>query len=557
MRRHSTDKRLTEPNQEPSGQPIFSVASLLLLVIIFISTAACTSPGTGKGSAESTRLIGSYLAHVQLEETQLVATEVVNGLEAPRDITLDPEGWIWVNEVSGSLYRANPVTGEKIKVLDVPDVYFERARGLLSTALHPEFPDEPYVYLHYTFEPSELGSRIVRYTFTGDTLVEPETILDRLPGGSGHSGSKMMAGPDGKLWLATGDASREDLAQDLDVYHGKILRMNPDGSVPEDNPFERSHIWTSGHRNMQGLTYGNGHIYASEHGPANDDEVNLLLKGRNYGYPDVMGYCDSELEKQYCEEHDIVEPIIAFNPVVAASGLAYYGHDAIPEWTNSLLLASLRIQTLRVLHLDEPGESVEDVQIFFQQQFGRIRDVIVDPEGRIYLMTSSTDWYRESRADIHDPAHVVNGDRIILLQAADESLLASLEDIENRRVMVEDRVPLYLGSSEIADNLGASERLYLTHCGSCHLQDGTGMEGTVPPLAGSESVGGDRRSLIDLLLYGVPAEQQSGEYDWNMPGFQNLENDEIAAILNYIRGNFSTESDYFTAEDVQEVRESS
>src|SRR5690625_3254802 len=530
------------------------VVSLTLLVkfLILLLSAGCVNE-----TEVTQKLTGTYLAHIDRGESTLIATEIVNGLEAPRDISMDPEGWIWVNEVSGSLYRVNPETGERIKMLEIPDIHFSGARGLLSTAIHPDFPDEPYIYIHYAYQEEELGSRIERYTFTSDTLIQPEIILNELPGGSGHSGSKMMVGPDNKLWLATGDAHRDDLSQSRDDYHGSVLRLNFDGSVPEDNPYEGSHIWTSGHRNMQGITYGNGHIYASEHGPANDDEVNLLVKGGNYGYPDVMGYCDSELEKQYCEEHDIVEPIIAFNPVVAASGLAYYDHDAIPEWTNSLLLASLRIQTLRVLHLDGAGERVEDVQIFFQQQFGRIRDVIVDPEGRVYLMTSSTDWYRESRADIHDPSHVVNGDRIILLQAADEAVLASLSDIENRRTLVEDRVPLYLGSSEIADNLGASERLYLAHCGSCHLQDGSGMEGTVPPLVGSESVGGDRVSLISLLLYGVPAEQQSGEYDWNMPGFQNLENDELAAILNYIRGNFSDEADHFSAGDVQEVRESS
>lgn len=499
------------------------------------------------------RFIGEYVAHVQLDSTMLIATEIINGLEAPRDITIGPEGWIWFNEIRGSLYRVKPESGEVMKVLEVPDVFFERARGLLSTAIHPEFKDHPYVYLHYIHAHQELGSRIVRYTFTRDTLIDRNIILDDLPGGSGHSGSKMMIGPDNKLWLGTGDAHQGHLAQNTDTYHGKVLRMNLDGSIPEDNPFG-NRVWTTGHRNIQGITHGNGKIYISEHGPANDDEVNLLRKGQNYGWPDVQGYCDSEIERQYCRDSRIVEPLVAFNPVVAPAGIDYYGHDAIPEWNNSLLLTSLRIQTLRILHLDETSENVDDIQIFFQQHFGRLRDVAVDSQGRVFLATSNTDWYREARPEIHDPSLVEHGDRIIMLQKADASLLARFENVENKQVLNEDMTPLYLGDTEIADDMGASEQLYMTHCASCHRPDGTGIEGLAPALVTSELVSGNRSGLIDMLLNGVSPEHQSDTYEWDMPVYRNLSNDEIAAILNFIRGEFSSERDHFRPDDIQEVR---
>ncbi|MEX2639058.1 MAG: PQQ-dependent sugar dehydrogenase [Balneolales bacterium] len=497
---------------------------------------------------------GEYAAHVRLDSTTLLATELISGLEAPRDITLGPDGWLWVNEIRGSLYRVNPENGEIRKLLEVPDVFFERARGLLSTALHPQFEEYPYVYLNYTHAGHELGSRLTRYTFTGDTLTDPKIILDNLPGGYGHSGSKMMTGPDNKLWLAAGDANRGDLAQDTGSYHGKVLRMNFDGSVPDDNPIPGSRIWTSGHRNIQGITHGNGQIYISEHGPANDDEVNLLQKGGNYGWPDVHGFCDSEAERVYCNDAQIVEPLTAFTPVIATAGIAWYGHDAIPEWKNSLLLASLRIQTLRVLHLDEGDGQVDDIQIFFQQHFGRIRDVVADTRGRIFLLTSNTDWYRESRPEIHDPSLVENGDRIIMLQQADDALLARFENIEYKTVLAEDRIPRYLGDSEIADDLGAGEQLFQSQCASCHRPDGTGMEGLAPDLTTSDWISGNRNDLIGMLVNGIPPEAQSEGYEWDMPAYGNLSNDELVAVLNYIKSTFSSETDTFSPDDIREFR---
>ncbi|MEX1137258.1 MAG: PQQ-dependent sugar dehydrogenase [Balneolales bacterium] len=528
------------------------LAYLPLITMIVFALSSCQIQ-TEPGGTES--YTGDYIAHVQLDSTVLIATEVTNGLEVPWDITVSPDGWVWVNEQRGTVSRVNPETGEVNKLLEIPDVFFEGARGLMSKALHPDFNEHPYVYLHYTFAQKELGTRLVRYTFTGDTLTDRKIILDELPGGSGHNGARMMIGPDNKLWLGTGDSHRGDLAQNLDTYHGKILRMNLDGSVPEDNPIKGSLIWTSGHRNIQGITHGNGKIYTSEHGPANDDEVNLVQKKGNYGWPDVQGYCDSENERQYCSDSLIVEPMHAWTPVIAPAGMEYYGHDAIPEWNNSLLLASLRIQTLRVLDLDETGEQVDDINIFFQQHFGRIRDIAVDGDGRVYLSTSNTDWYKESRPEIHDPLLVENGDRIIMLQKADASLKARF-DIENKDILAENEIPLYLGDFEIADNMGAGEELYMTNCASCHRPDGEGMDGFVPALVNSERVSGDRNRLINILLNGLSGEGQSDGYEWEMPVYRNLNDEELAAVLNYIRGEFTTHTDQFSPDDVLEVRNS-
>jgi aldose sugar dehydrogenase len=522
----------------------------LLSVFVLIFLASCQL----SEKTESDIYTGSYLAHVQLDSTMLIATEVMNGLESPWDINVDPEGWVWVTELEGVISRVNPETGESMKLLQMTDLNRTRGRGLWSKVLHPDFEENPYVYLHYTFAEEELGSRIVRYTFRGDTLTDRTVILDKLPGGQGHNGSRMMIGPDNKLWMGTGDSHRGDLAQNPETYHGKVLRMNLDGSIPDDNPFGDSRVWSTGHRNIQGITHGNSHIYTSEHGAAANDEVNLIQKGRNYGWPDVQGFCDSEAERQYCRDSLIVEPLIAFDPAVPPAGMEFYGYDAIPEWNNSLIMSTLRVQTLRILHLDKIGEQIENNQIFFQQHFGRIRDVAVDQQGRVFLLTSNTDWYRESRPDIHDPELVVHGDKIIMLQYADETLLARFENIENKQILEENRIPRYLGDSEILDDMRAGEQLYLAHCASCHLQDGAGMEGIVPPLTGSDWVAGSREGLIDMMLNGIPEDEKSGDFDWDMPVYSSLDDDEIAAILNYIREEFSTETDYFSPDDVEEVR---
>jgi len=530
------------------NQHFISTLTILFPLIL----TSCQQPSESKGQD---RFTGEYVAHVQLDSSTLLATEVINGLESPWDISIDPDGWVWFTELEGTVSRVNPETGESKELLKITDINRSRGRGLWSKVLHPEFEEHPYVFLHYTFAEQELGSRIVRYTFTGDTLTDRAVILDELPGGTGHNGSRLMIDKDNKLWMGTGDAHRGDLAQSLDSYHGKVLRMNLDGSVPEDNPIEGSRIWTSGHRNIQGITSGHNKIYISEHGPATDDEINLLHKGRNYGWPDVLGNCDSESEKQYCLDSLIVEPMVAFNPVVAPAGMEYYNHDTIPEWKNSLLLTTLRIQTLRILHLDDKGESVEDIQIFFQQYFGRLRDIAVDSKGRIFLLTSNTDWYKEARPDIHDPKLVENGDRIIMIQKADETLLALFENIENKKILAEDRIALYLGDSEIVDDMSASEQLYLTHCATCHRPNGTGGEGLAPSLITSEWVSGDRKNLINIMLNGIPQEARSDNYEWEMPVYRNLSNDEIAAILNYVRSEFSSESDQFRPDDIGEVRD--
>jgi len=351
------------------------------------------------------------------ENYQVIAENLV----VPWEILWGPDGWIWLTERPGTVRRVNPDTREMIKLIEIDDVHHSGEGGLLGMALHPNFTTEPYVYLFYTYRSGNTTlNKLVRYRYENDNLINPETLLDNIPGSGIHNGSRLKIDPsDNTLFITTGDASVTANSQIVSHLSGKILRMNLDGSIPADNPNPDSYVWAWGLRNSQGLVFGNGRLYLSEHGPATDDEINIMLKGRNYGWPNVAGYCETPQEKAFCEQNNVVEPISAWTPTIATCGLEYYGNDLlISELQNALLLTSLKDRTLWVLHLNPTGDEIIDKQEMFRGQFGRLRDVCVSPEGRIFIATSN----RDGRAN---PAP--NDDRIIEIT----SVFVSVNDSKN------------------------------------------------------------------------------------------------------------------------------
>jgi aldose sugar dehydrogenase len=191
--------------------------------------------------------------------------------------------------------------------------------------------------------------------------------------------------------MTTGDAINSALAQDLNSLNGKILRLNPDGTVPADNPFG-TYVWTYGHRNPQGLVWYNNILYSSEHGPTTNDELNIIEKGRNYGWVFVEGYCsDNNIsgELNYCTANNIKEALKAFTPIEAPSGIDYYSSHVINQWTNSILIASLRGQKLIQLKIDNTGKQVLYQKSYFFQEFGRLRDICISPAGKVYICVDS------------------------------------------------------------------------------------------------------------------------------------------------------------------------
>jgi glucose/arabinose dehydrogenase len=329
-------------------------------------------------------------------QTTLKTRVVADSLRIPWEMRLGKDGYLWVTERNGTFSRIDTLTGAKRVIYRFQDVRAQGEGGLLGFDFHPDFPATPHVYASYVYSATNAQAleRIVRLTYLPDkdTLTDRQTLLDNIRAANIHNGSRLLFGPDRKLYITTGDAALPNLSLDTTSLNGKILRMNEDGSIPDDNPFPGSYIWSFGHRNAQGICFDKkGRLYASEHGAQTDDEVNLILKGRNYGWPTVEGFCDEPAEKTYCDANNVVEPPMAWSPTIAPSSIVYYDHDAIPEWKNAIILVTmnLRGRDLRVLKLNTNGDSITKETILFDQNFGRIRAMCLGHNGKIYIATSN------------------------------------------------------------------------------------------------------------------------------------------------------------------------
>lgn len=498
-------------------------------------------------------------AHLRLEQSTLELATVANGLDAPFDLAWGPDNHLWCTQLDGTLWRIDPATGDKKSVLQLPGVFYRKSHGLLSLAFHPWFATAPYVYLHYVYQVPTKGideivrSRLVRCRWDGVKLGEPEVLFDNIPGRSYHNGSRLVFGPDEKLYLSLGDAGKGAAAtMNPADLSGKILRFNLDGTIPADNPFPGSPVWTMGHRNVQGLAFATGgRLYASDHGPNNDDEVNLLASGRNYGWPVIEGFIDKPGEIEAARGKDFTEPLRAWTPTIAASGLAHYDHPAIPEWRGSLLLANLKGRALRVLRLSDDGEKITGERIYFQLKLGRVRDVCVSPDGEIYLLTSNTDWHPRFQPWMY-PGLPAGPDRIVRLRRVEIAPPADAwtEDAEPLPLMTED-----WSFPATAEHLKAGQDLYAVHCAPCHRPEGTGAPGLIPPLTNTDWVKNKAR-LIQVVLAGMSGRiEVNGEfYEQEMPAFRHLSDDDLAALLTYVRASYGNNANAVIPGEVLEER---
>ncbi len=299
-------------------------------------------------------------------------TVLARDLNIPWEIVFLPNNEILITERPGNLI----VLGPEKKVIKVPGVEKAGEGGLLGAVLHPNYAENHFLYLYLTSkENGKLTNRVERYNFNGENLTERKIILDGIIGGTIHDGGRIAFGPDGYLYITTGDAGQEELAQDTKSLNGKILRVKDDGSLPKDNPFGNA-VYSYGHRNVQGLAWDNqGRLWATEHGRSGVtsglDELNIIEKGKNYGWPIIQG----DEQKQ-----GMITPVInsGASETWAPSGMTFA--------QDNIFFGGLRGETL---YRYNPTE--RSLKKYFERELGRIRNVVLGKDNYLYILTNNTD----------------------------------------------------------------------------------------------------------------------------------------------------------------------
>jgi glucose/arabinose dehydrogenase len=312
---------------------------------------------------------------------------VLDNLKNPWELKFGPDGTIFFTERDGKLWVIDNESTLHL-VAEFPASNTAEG-GLLGLELDPDYENNHFLYLYQTYlDITTHQNKVVRYTINNNQITDELVLIDKIPGALWHDGGRIKFGPDEMLYITTGDAINADLSQDKDSLAGKILRINSDGTVPSDNPFN-SPVFSYGHRNPQGLAWNeNGILVSSEHGPSGErgyahDEINVIERGKNYGWPIIVG-----------DSNDIVytNPILHSGDITwAPSGLLYYYSDRIPEWKGKFLVATLRGEHVMVLDLDLENGVVNSTEKIFQGDYGRIRNLVQSPDGDVFMLTSNND----------------------------------------------------------------------------------------------------------------------------------------------------------------------
>ncbi len=337
------------------------------------------------------------LVNLDLIQVDLYASD----LEIPWSIVFIDEETTLVTERTGQIkiIKDGVVLDEPILDLSNEIVSIGEA-GLMDMKKDPEFSQNSFIYIYHTYNSSnsEVLLRVDKYLYQNETLSKVDSLIEDIPSGRVHSGGELGFGPDGKLYITTGDVAQKELAQDLSSLAGKTLRINKDGSIPDDNPFlnnpeARGEIWSLGHRNAQGMDWHpeTKEMYQSEHGPSGfdggtgQDEINLIRRGQNYGWPIIRGEETS---------NNMFTPIIQYTPAIAPGSILFI-EGTNTDWDNILLVAALRGEGIIVLKIK--GDEVTQIGSIANNEYGRIRELKQGPDNNVYFTTSNRDGRGEVR----------------------------------------------------------------------------------------------------------------------------------------------------------------
>ncbi len=398
MPRRTPISTFGEPVEPEGGTKHFLVRSLVALAAVLVVSVGCgggesqssNEPSEAEDTASQTELAESETpapedtrapqpgGSAEAGPVEVETTVVAAGLEAPWDLVFTPDGEALVSERDSSRLLSIDSSGNVEELQRLPENGTGEG-GLLGIALSPNYESDGYIYAYYT---TDTDNRVTRFRLGED----PEPILTGIPVLTYHNGGRIAFGPDGNLYVGTGDAGDTSNSQDLNSLGGKILRVTPDGDVPADNPFTNSPIYSYGHRNVQGLAWDEGgQLYATEFGQNRYDEVNRIQPGGNYGWPAVEG------EGGFFASGEYIDPIATWATSEASpSGAAILKNGAIPQWEGSFFMAALRGQRLYRLALDPSGTVTEQEELL-SGQAGRLRHVVQAPDGSLWVLTSNRD----------------------------------------------------------------------------------------------------------------------------------------------------------------------
>ncbi|MDW7728154.1 MAG: PQQ-dependent sugar dehydrogenase [Candidatus Methanoperedens sp.] len=313
---------------------------------------------------------------------EAIAVSVANRLDIPWALDFLPDGSIIFTERAGRIRLIDAREGLLLdSLLTIDEVVHTGEGGLLGIVVHPDFTRNPFIYVYYTYRNgTDLVNKVVRFRMQGSNLLDDKLIIDGIPGASIHNGGRIKFGPDGLLYITTGDAAISNSAQDKNSLAGKILRLTDDGTVPANNPFPRSPVFSYGHRNPQGLAWDDrGRLWATEHGSQAYDELNLIEPGKNYGWPNIRG--DEKAQ-------GLTGPVLH-------SGTATWAPSGIAYFEGSLFFTGLRGQGLFEVIVDEKPA----LHRHLYRNFGRLRDVVAGPDNYLYILTSNRDGRGEPSED--------------------------------------------------------------------------------------------------------------------------------------------------------------
>ena len=327
------------------------------------------------------------------EDRESAVRVMAEGLEYPTNIVVLPDERIVLTEQTGKTLIFNS-NGTLLNTIQLPDNYFEEGAGLLGLAVDPQYANNHFLYLYYTYtnnndtssNSSKILNKVIRGQEENNSLVDIQTIIDNIPASKLHNGGALKFGPDGKLYISVGDTTESELSQNLSSFAGKILRLNPDGTIPNDNPFDNSPIYSYGHRNVVGIAwdFNNNTMYATEAGSTGNDEINIIKSGENYGWPiEVCGNLEESL---------FVNAEFCFTPSVYPSGIIISNSSEL-NYYGKMLVATIKGEHLRSI------DPITKDQSPILTGYGKIKDITEDKNGSLYIITNNRGFFDDSGSD--------------------------------------------------------------------------------------------------------------------------------------------------------------